>query len=562
MPGLNLFIILLLFIFSCTGEKYGTGDERIVVLTFDDAVRSHLTVVAPMLKKYNFPATFFVTHAFMDDSVNFLTWREIGELHKMGFEIGNHSWTHPDFSQPENAAGLAGELGLVNWQLMRQGVPEPVSFAWTGNGFGPEALRVLQEQGIRFARRGMQPEVPYGKLQPGPVYMPDQHHRLLIPTTRDAYPDMQLSDYIRAIEQAEDGRIVVLQFHGVPDPIHPWVHTEPEMLEKCFNYLQQNAYKVMALRDLESWLPDSDPVDPLVNKRHVLGDPDDLRWPQEVLSTREDRDFWIGIMKAFNYSIAEMAGVFGWPEKEMQEVIQSSSFSPVLPAPDQIMVLPYPGGRHPRISFREGMLSPMRGTKVGIFLPWDPQDYLLLDLPEAVFSQYGLTFLGHKHIPTFFDFRKIKIQNRDWVLHPDGHVTNSWELPNRMVIGAEIYPGREQVYMDLWMYNGTRDTTFTDMQTQICIMFRGAENFDSLTNENKLFQDPVAAVRSEDGERWILTAWEGCNHAWGNEDCPCMHSDPVLPDCAPGDTVRVSGKIWFSMNEKINLEMNNYKIKE
>src|ERR1044071_919862 len=82
--------------------------EKVVVLTFDDAVKSHRTFVAPLLKELGFGATFFVTHKWMSDQANFMTWEEVGELHQMGFEIGNHSWTHADFSSPRNAAHLAG----------------------------------------------------------------------------------------------------------------------------------------------------------------------------------------------------------------------------------------------------------------------------------------------------------------------------------------------------------------------------------------------------------------------------------------------------------------------
>ena len=35
--------------------------DKLVVLTFDDAVLSHYTNVAPLLKKYKFGGTFFVT---------------------------------------------------------------------------------------------------------------------------------------------------------------------------------------------------------------------------------------------------------------------------------------------------------------------------------------------------------------------------------------------------------------------------------------------------------------------------------------------------------------------
>ena len=156
--------------------------DKTVVLTFDDAVKSHLTVVAPVLQQHDFTATFYVTHEWMDDPDNFMTWDDIAELHNMGFEIGNHSWTHPNFGSPKVAGRMAGELALVEHELNKVGVPKPTTFAWTGNGFGPEAAAKLGEAGYRFARRGMQPEIPYGEIVPGPLYDPTAHHPLLSPT--------------------------------------------------------------------------------------------------------------------------------------------------------------------------------------------------------------------------------------------------------------------------------------------------------------------------------------------------------------------------------------------
>src|SRR4051794_34880567 len=63
---------------------------KTVVLTLDDAVKSHRTFVAPLLKELGFQATFFVTHRWMDDREHFMTWADIAEIHRMGFEIGNH----------------------------------------------------------------------------------------------------------------------------------------------------------------------------------------------------------------------------------------------------------------------------------------------------------------------------------------------------------------------------------------------------------------------------------------------------------------------------------------
>src|SRR2546426_2132440 len=137
-----------------SGGPLYTDRRRMVVLTFDDAVKSHRTIVAPLLKDMGFGATFFVTHRWMDDSDDSLSWEQIAEIHQMGFEIGNHSWTHSDFSVPQNAARLASELALVEVELYKVGVPRPVSFAYSGDGFGPEALRQLMLRGYKFARRG------------------------------------------------------------------------------------------------------------------------------------------------------------------------------------------------------------------------------------------------------------------------------------------------------------------------------------------------------------------------------------------------------------------------
>ena len=86
-------------------EEKPDGD-KIVVLTFDDAVKSHRTFVAPLLKDLGFGATFFVTHSWMADIANFMSWEEIAEIHRMGFEIGNHSWTHANFSVDRKSTRL------------------------------------------------------------------------------------------------------------------------------------------------------------------------------------------------------------------------------------------------------------------------------------------------------------------------------------------------------------------------------------------------------------------------------------------------------------------------
>src|SRR5262245_20336648 len=95
----KLFMLLLIVLIINAGlQQAGSQKDRevippkTVVLTFDDAVKSQLTVVAPLLKQLGFQATFFITQNWMNDKSNFLTWEDTAELYRMGFEIGNHSW--------------------------------------------------------------------------------------------------------------------------------------------------------------------------------------------------------------------------------------------------------------------------------------------------------------------------------------------------------------------------------------------------------------------------------------------------------------------------------------
>ena len=61
--------------------------DKLVVLTFDDAVSSHATIVPETLKKYGFGASFYVCEFPPDfeDKKKYMSWDQIKNLHDMGF---------------------------------------------------------------------------------------------------------------------------------------------------------------------------------------------------------------------------------------------------------------------------------------------------------------------------------------------------------------------------------------------------------------------------------------------------------------------------------------------
>lgn len=238
--------------------------DKLVVLTFDDSVASLHSNVRPLLKKHGFRATFFITEgfSFLTNKQDYMTWEQVAELHRDGFEIGNHTVNHMGVTR-DTVGRLTQELEGINARCAEHGIPKPVSFAYPGNAFHPSALELMKSLGLVWARRGSEPEYAY-KEGRGIPYEPGLDHPLLIPTAGDARPDWTLDNFKRAVQTARGGRIAVLQFHGVPDREHPWVNTPLDKFEHYMSYLAANGYRAIAMRDLSRFVdPKVVPAEPM-----------------------------------------------------------------------------------------------------------------------------------------------------------------------------------------------------------------------------------------------------------------------------------------------------------
>ena len=68
MHLIRLCRLWLLLLVLSPFQLNALDEERMVVLTFDDAVKSHRTFVAPYLKELGFGATFFVSVSTLSNS--------------------------------------------------------------------------------------------------------------------------------------------------------------------------------------------------------------------------------------------------------------------------------------------------------------------------------------------------------------------------------------------------------------------------------------------------------------------------------------------------------------
>lgn len=278
----------------------------------------------------------------------------------------------------------------------------------------------------------------------------------------------------------------------------------------------------------------------------------------------EDLRYWLEDMFWYHrYSPAEISAATGLPASrittELKRLNITSANRPHRLSGSPLTVRPYPGGPHPRIGFLEGAVNPQRDTKISVFAPWDESSYAVVDLPEAIWSNLGLTYLAHTHIPTLWTEHGILLVKTEWQPHSDGSWTTVRMLPNGIEFGTKVIPGAEGIQMSLWLTNHS-DGALSDLRIQNCVMLKNLRGFASQTNDNKVFDSPFVACHSADGKRWIITAWDRCFHAWGNAPVPCLHSDPKFPDCARGKTVRLRG--WLSFYEGTDIQHEVDRLKD
>ena len=277
-----LLIILGMMVTSCdksleTGKDQGLLPipDKLVVLTFDDRAKSWIDFVAPLLKDYGFGATFYVTDTdadwfgYHEDPEYWISWDDVRKLSNMGFEIGNHSATHGDLPNMTPEEIIANELVPIERNCKKYGIPKPVSCAYPGGFHNINCVEALDKHGYLFGRRGVGPEYPGSFYNfTGPVYDPQLDHPLLVPAAyvwgsafssdstsareifgRGYEHGATLADFARSVNRAKDGKIAVIVFHGVPD-YYAHANTTPEDFTKCMNYLRDEGFKVIALRDL------------------------------------------------------------------------------------------------------------------------------------------------------------------------------------------------------------------------------------------------------------------------------------------------------------------------
>lgn len=125
--------------------------ERPIILTFDDGYADFYTDALPVLQRYNFTATLFVTTAFVEGVSHWLrreretarrmvSWRQLSEITMSGIECGAHTHTHPQLDTI-SASAARNEMAHSKELLEQHLGQEICSFAYP---YGYQTTRLRQ----------------------------------------------------------------------------------------------------------------------------------------------------------------------------------------------------------------------------------------------------------------------------------------------------------------------------------------------------------------------------------------------------------------------------------
>jgi len=149
-----------------------TGDGLpIVSITFDDGYADNHEYALSLLVQHGIPATFFVTAGFLDgdeatlerfqrlrrldrSEIRPLDWSQVNEILGAGFEVGAHSYSHPNLARL-SGPDLQDELGRSR-RVIEDRVGRPVSMMAYPFGrprvhFTPEVVSAVRRAGYDLA---------------------------------------------------------------------------------------------------------------------------------------------------------------------------------------------------------------------------------------------------------------------------------------------------------------------------------------------------------------------------------------------------------------------------
>lgn len=121
-------------------------DEKLVLLTYDDAPDGNTLEIAEALAERNVSAIFFVNGMYMEDEEGFEVMQKV---HEMGFEIANHTHTHATL--PDNTEEDQKEEILKTSEIIEKAIGEKPRFFRAPHGMNTDySKQLVVDEGMKL----------------------------------------------------------------------------------------------------------------------------------------------------------------------------------------------------------------------------------------------------------------------------------------------------------------------------------------------------------------------------------------------------------------------------
>lgn len=136
------------FIDIWDGKK--EAPDKAILLTFDDGYTDNFTNAMPILKKYDFRATMFVSVGMTGQDGYFADWDQIRAMRDAGWDIQPHGTTHP-YLNKLSAEEQELEITESIKQLKEHAGVDTLAFCYPYGNRNATTLKLLEKHGVRFA---------------------------------------------------------------------------------------------------------------------------------------------------------------------------------------------------------------------------------------------------------------------------------------------------------------------------------------------------------------------------------------------------------------------------
>jgi poly-beta-1,6-N-acetyl-D-glucosamine N-deacetylase len=128
--------------------------NKTIGISFDDTYKSVYTNALPLLKKYNFPFTLFISPKFIPSSSatksNHISWSQINSIPKTLVTLGNHTYSHPHMIEL-SANARKTEINQAEKIIFKKTGVKPTLFAYPYGEYSAAIMTTLKNMGFAAA---------------------------------------------------------------------------------------------------------------------------------------------------------------------------------------------------------------------------------------------------------------------------------------------------------------------------------------------------------------------------------------------------------------------------